>query len=302
MSFSFLYLFFAFLVSATVHKMASEYFIKRSLTNKLKRLRPPTGLGNLHIGKLPNFITQKANVAIRIWSSRFKNLSIVSEEEKRKLRSAGIYRTGVHSYLKLIKVGTGISLPIVLIPASKIIYPDAGTQIDILSSMVLFMIGYKVVDFYLVYRSKVRLEEADRFFSDFLQLLIIAMTAGLSLEASLRRASVQIKRQSLVLHQEAEILLVDLSLRGDRSKAYSLFGDRLKSDYFRNLSVIMQQTERQGVSAVSALRSLAASQSQERFSKMEEKVGRLGVLMTLPLIVFVFPLLFCIIIVPSVFL
>lgn len=290
------------LIALTIYIIGYELLINWRFKRKIALLTPPVSKAKKVAAKpLLSAIVVTRWMPLPLWG-RIKNIAHVSLKEKTRLRRAGIYSINLNTYYKVLKISSGLIVSIAVFILVSLLFPSPNSFYTLFTFPVTFIFGFILVDIFFEQKGNIRLEEANRFFSDFMQLIIISMSAGLSLEASLRRVSHQIKVQSLVLHQETEILLADLSLRGDRAVAFSKFGDRLHSEYFRNLAVIMQQIEKQGVSSVAAMKALAASQSQDRFSQIEAKVSRLGVLMTIPLIVFVFPLLFGVIIIPSVLL
>jgi len=290
------------LFTLIIYIIGGQFLREISFKKRLDDLLPPASNVRENVITLPGSFEKIQKWLASLLSGRLKESLLTSNKQKNKLKRAGEYSFMVHSYYKLIKLASGFLASFSLLLTIFLFFPGSDVYILSMACAVSFAFGYILVDVYYTKKGDRRIEEANRFFSDYLQLLIISLSAGLALEAALRRVSLQIKRQSIVLHQESEILLAELSLRGDRGKAFSHFGERLQSEYFRNLGVIMQQTEKQGVSSVAALKTLAHSQSQDRFSRIEARVGRLGVLMTIPLIVFVFPLLFGIIIVPSVLL
>ena len=290
------------LSSLTIFFFGDQVIKRRVLKRNLSTIKPPSL--QVVTSKPKKFVIPERlkEIFLSSWRTRVMQLTNASESEKKLLRRAGVYDQTIVSFYKLIKVCSSFVMAAFLSLTIFAYFPNINFLLVPVIFFVFSVFGYKTVDIYFGVRAKERLEEANRFFADYLQLLVISISAGMSMEASLRRVSQQIKRQSLVLHQETELLLAELSLRGDRAIGFSNFADRLKAEHFRNLAVVMEQTEKQGVSAVQALKTLGDAQFAERMSAIEAKVSRLGVLMTVPLILFIFPILFGVIIIPTLIL
>ena len=134
---------------------------------------------------------------------------------------------------------------------------------------------------------------------DALDLLVICAEAGLSLDAALERVSREIAPSYPELAEEFGLTSVELGLLPDRSKALQNLTERIDLQGVLSLVNTLIQTERYGTPLAQALRVLAGEMRDERLMKAEEKAARLPATMTVPMILFILPTLFIIIIGPA---
>ncbi|MGO1117730.1 type II secretion system F family protein [Rhodovibrionaceae bacterium A322] len=134
---------------------------------------------------------------------------------------------------------------------------------------------------------------------DAFDLLVICAEAGLSLDASLERVSKEIGESCPELTDELGLTAVELSFLPDRHKALSGLADRVPLAGLRALVNTLMQTERYGTPLADALRVLSHEMRHERMMKAEEKGARLPALLTLPMVVFILPPLFVVLVGPA---
>ncbi|MGB4102177.1 MAG: type II secretion system F family protein [Alphaproteobacteria bacterium] len=134
---------------------------------------------------------------------------------------------------------------------------------------------------------------------DALDLLVICAEAGLSLDAALDRVAREIAPSYPELAEEFALTSVELGLLPERSKALQNLTERVDLQGVLSLVNTLIQTERYGTPLAQALRVLASEMRDERMMKAEEKAARLPAIMTVPMILFILPTLFIIIIGPA---
>ena len=134
---------------------------------------------------------------------------------------------------------------------------------------------------------------------DALDLLVICAEAGLSLDSALDRVAREIGPTYPELAEELGLTSVELGLLPDRSKALQNLTERVDLQGVLSLVNTLIQTERYGTPLAQALRVLASEMRDERMMKAEEKAARLPAVMTVPMILFILPTLFIIIIGPA---
>lgn len=228
-----------------------------------------------------------------------KLMSQATLERKELFKQAGIYNRLIIRNFLFIKVSTAsFCLFIVYLVSSEVINLEFYYAVGI--SVVGSIAGFILPDKYFEAKAAERLKDASKYFPDLIQYLIIALSSGLGVEAALRRISPQIEKQSVVIAQEVNILLAELTILADKKQAYSNLAKRLQSESYKSLTVILQQAATQGVSVIPALRSISELHVNEVATALEAKVGRISVLMTVPLIVFIFPILIGVIVIPSI--
>jgi tight adherence protein C len=135
---------------------------------------------------------------------------------------------------------------------------------------------------------------------DGLDLLVICAEAGLSLDAALTRVSREIAPSTPELAEELALTAAELSFLPDRRKALQNLTRRAPMQEITGLVNTLIQTERYGTPLTRSLRVLAAEFRNERLMRAEAKAARLPATLTLPLILFILPPLFIVLIGPAI--
>lgn len=146
---------------------------------------------------------------------------------------------------------------------------------------------------------KKRLLALQRALSDTLDLMTVCAEAGLSLSATLDRVSRELGVAYPEMAEELTLTALEMGFLPDRNKALSNLADRTGLKEVRGIVSVLIQTEKYGTPIAQALRVLAAEFRQARMMRAEAKAARLPALMTVPMIVFILPTLFIIIIAPA---
>lgn len=145
-----------------------------------------------------------------------------------------------------------------------------------------------------------RQHEITRSFPDAMDLMVICVEAGLSIEGAFDRVTQEIAETSPILAQEMGLATAELAFLGDRSKAYQNFAERTGVPAVKSLATALIQSERYGTSVSTAVKVLATEKRQERMSVAEKKAASLPAKLTVPMIVFFLPVLFIVVIGPSI--
>jgi tight adherence protein C len=134
---------------------------------------------------------------------------------------------------------------------------------------------------------------------DALDLLVICAEAGLSLDSAIKRVGTEIAPTSLEMADELTLTGIELSFLPDRSRALQNLVTRTGMAKLRALVNSLVQSERFGTPLANSLRVLSAEFREERMMKAEEKAAKLPAIMTVPMIMFILPALFMVIIGPA---
>ena len=134
---------------------------------------------------------------------------------------------------------------------------------------------------------------------DALDLMVICAEAGLTLDASLSRVSREMMRQSEELSDEFGLASIELGFLPDRRQALINLTERVPLKSIRGVVATLVQTEKYGTPLAHSLRVLSHEFRNERMMKAEEKAARLPAIMTIPLIMFILPMLFIILLGPA---
>ncbi|MEH3119505.1 MAG: type II secretion system F family protein [Methylorubrum populi] len=159
--------------------------------------------------------------------------------------------------------------------------------------------GLKLPEVYLSNRTSKRQAEIRRAWPDALDLCLICVEAGMSIENAFRRVSVEIASQSVVLAEELALLTAELSFLPERRVAYENLAQRTGLEIVKSLTTALMQAERYGTPLGQALRVLAQESRDHRMTEAEKKAAALPPKLTVPMILFFLPVLFVVILTPA---
>ncbi len=218
-----------------------------------------------------------------------------------KLAQAGIRR----KELAIVVVFARMVLPIVLGGfAAFMIYginyfPTWGGMKKLMGFAAMVGLGYKGPEIYLSNLISKRTDAIRKGLPDALDLLVICAEAGLTVDASFNRVAKELGRAYPELGDEFALTAIELAFLGERRAAFENLAYRVNLEAVKGVTTTMVQTERYGTPLASALRVLSAEFRNERMMRAEEKAARLPAIMTVPLILFILPVLFVVILGPA---
>ncbi|MFC1673163.1 type II secretion system F family protein [Pseudomonadota bacterium] len=141
--------------------------------------------------------------------------------------------------------------------------------------------------------------ELNRGFADALDLMVICVEGGLSVEGAFDRVTEEIADKSPTLAQEFGLTSAELAYLGDRHKAYGNFADRTGLPAIKSLATTLVQSEKYGTPVGQALKVLSQERREERMALAEKKGAALPAMLTVPMILFFLPPLFMVVIGPA---
>jgi tight adherence protein C len=139
-----------------------------------------------------------------------------------------------------------------------------------------------------------------RAFPDALDLLLICVESGMSIEAGFKRVAEEIGSQSIPLTEELTLTTAELSYLPDRRQAYENLAKRTNLEGVKSVCVALQQAERYGTPLAQTLRVMAQENRDMRMAEAEKKAAGLPPKLTVPMILFFLPVLFVVILGPAV--
>lgn len=153
----------------------------------------------------------------------------------------------------------------------------------------------------LVLKNKIQKRQLSirRAFPDALDLLLICVESGMSIEAALRKVSQEIGAQSIPLAEELTLTTAELSYLPDRKQAYENLAKRTGLEGVKSVCLALQQSERYGTPMANALRVMAQENRDMRMAEAEKRAAALPPKLTVPMIVFFLPVLFIVILGPA---
>jgi tight adherence protein C len=138
-----------------------------------------------------------------------------------------------------------------------------------------------------------------RAFPDALDLMLICVESGMSLEATFKRVSEEIGSQSIELAEELTLSTAELSYLPDRRQAFENLAKRAPLEGVKSLCLALQQSERFGTPVAQTLRVIAQENRDQRMTAAEKKAAALPPQLTVPMILFFLPVLFVVILGPA---
>ena len=138
-----------------------------------------------------------------------------------------------------------------------------------------------------------------RAFPDTLDLLLICVESGMSIEAAFKKVSDEVGSQSVALAEELTLTTAELSYLPDRRQAYENLAKRTDLDGVKSVCMALQQAERYGTPLANMLRVMAQENRDMRMSEAEKKAAGLPPKLTVPMILFFLPVLFIVILGPA---
>ena len=183
------------------------------------------------------------------------------------------------------------------------VYLDALKQslaINVAASFASAFLGLKLPEILLNNQIQKRQLSIRRAFPDTLDLLLICVEAGMSIEAAFRKVSQEVGGQSVALAEELVLTTAELSYLQERRQAYENFARRTNLEAVKSVTTALVQAERYGTPLGTALRVLAQETRDMRMSEAEKKAMSLPPKLTVPMIIFFLPVLMLVIMMPAV--
>lgn len=159
--------------------------------------------------------------------------------------------------------------------------------------------SYKAPDLIIDNKRQKRTHAIRKGLPDALDLLVICAEAGLTVDAAFHRVAKELGKAYPELGEEFTLTAIELGFLTERRQAFENLCYRVDLDSIKGVTTTMVQTEKYGTPLASALRVLSAEFRNERMMRAEEKAARLPAIMTVPLILFILPTLFIVILGPA---
>ena len=239
---------------------------------------------------------------VRALLSKFKMLQDDQlQKTQQRLMQAGIRNKDLAFFIIFAR----FVLPLVLgIAAIVLIYvvdfwPTWGGVRRYATVAGLLVLSYKAPDIWLKNKVTKRSHAIRKGLPDALDLLVICAEAGLTVDAAFGRVSRELGKAYPELGDEFGLTAIELGFLNERRQGFENLASRVDLEAVRGVVTTMIQTEKYGTPLASALRVLSAEFRNERMMRAEEKAARLPAIMTVPLILFILPTLFVVILGPA---
>lgn len=246
---------------------------------------------------------QASKLQVRLKSSiaaltqKLGSISRLTEQYKSKMLMAGFYKKTAAASFVLIKV----SLTFVF-PALYLFYTSAtGGQVDLWDPLIAVAsaVGFFCPDLYLKNITTKRFNEISKNWSDVLDIVVISISSGQTIDIALNEAAKNIAPMSKEVARELTVTATELGIFSPRTTAYRRLNERIPLDFVKNFTFDVIQSEKVGTPLAKALQNVAQEHRLHKQQMIEKKAASLGPKLTLPMIMFFFPIIFVVIMTPG---
>jgi tight adherence protein C len=189
------------------------------------------------------------------------------------------------------------------VPAAALLYAEAAGMTlkqQGFATLLALPVGVLGPDWTIAYLRRPYLRALRRGVPDALDLLVVCTEAGMGMETALEHISQEMEASNPPMAMALSRLLDDIRVLPDRRDAFRNFADRTGVAGAKRVSTMMAQSMQYGTPMSQALRAVAIDLRRERVQALEARAARLPVLLTLPLILFIMPSLFIVLIGPTI--
>jgi tight adherence protein C len=297
----------ALAVFATLYSLAAPFMERGDLDKRMKavstereqmRARERARMN----GEGKASLRTQNNQSVRQIVERF-NLreALVDEGTINKLRAAGLRSQNA---LNMFLVARFLLPFLFLILAAVWVFALGNLAAKPMGIRILAVVGFAYLGFYapnIYVSNKVgkRQKSIKKAWPDALDLMLICVESGNSIEAAMRRAAEEIGTSSPELAEELALTIAELSFLQDRKTALENLGTRTQLDIVRSVVQALIQADRYGTPVSQALRVLAQESRDERMNEAEKKAAALPPKLTVPMILFFLPVLVAVILGPA---
>jgi tight adherence protein C len=217
---------------------------------------------------------------------------------QKRLVKAGIYSPAATSWFFFIKLVLILTPPAAVAMANAVGFPVMKNYL--LFGFAAGGIGALAPGFWLDRKITARHNSIRRSLPDFLDLMIVCLEGGLSLQETIRRVNNELRLAHPILSNELDIVQRDIDLSCSIDQALKRFAMRTDFEGVRTLSTFIRESQRFGTQITDALRNHADMLRSQREQLAEENAQKAAVKILLPTLLLIFPAIFVVLVGPAV--
>lgn len=220
---------------------------------------------------------------------------------KSQMVQAGFRNPKAVSWFLAVKLVAAFILPLLIVLPLLLLGllgSKAGIGVALLS--VAGLLGFFGPDLFIHHRIQQRQNTISSSFPDALDMLVVCVEAGLGLDAAINRVASELGHAHPMIAEELQLVALELRAGKGREEALRGLSDRTKVEEISSLTSILVQSEQFGTSIAGALREHADGMRLVRVQNAREKAAKLPVKLIFPIMLFIFPALFLVILGPAV--
>jgi tight adherence protein C len=233
---------------------------------------------------------------------RFKLTNMLeSEDSKDKLARAG-YRgqAPLIAFMFFRFVMPGLVFVVMLFYLFVVTHFQWALMMKVSAAFAGALVGYYLPDIFISNATSRRQKSIMRAFPDALDLMLICVESGMSIESAFGKVTAEIGTQSVELAEELGLTTAELSYLPDRSQAFDNLARRCGHSGVKSVAIALNQAEKYGTPMGQALRVAAQENREMRMQNAEQKAASLPAKLTVPMIIFFLPCLFVVILGPAI--
>jgi tight adherence protein C len=171
----------------------------------------------------------------------------------------------------------------------------ASSWLPIMPALAAAIAGWIFPSLFIGHKVKQRMKAVASGLPSALELLVVCVEAGLSLEDALQRVARELKPSQPALSDELALTWAEVNLLPNRNQAFANLAERINIQSVRSVVGMLTQSLRYGTPLGQSLRVGAVEMRNDQMTRMEEKAARLPALMTIPVMLFIMPTIFLIV-------
>ena len=292
-------LFYAVTQFASESKSTNDVKKRLSAKASLKPSQSTTPEDN-EFDAVPNSDTQMSKVAQKANSFYANNDPKSIKKLRMMLMKAGYMDPNAVGYFiaaRFILGTVGLLIGVVLIST---VFAQSNLGPRILTVVSALAVGYFLPNLYLNRRSAAVEQSNRQGFPDILDLMVVSAEAGLTMEASITRIAQEIKDLYPILAMQLNLASLEIRAGRPIDQALRAFGERLSLEEVKGFATMVQQAKELGTSVSDALRVYSDEMRHKRMMKAEEKAYALPAKMSVPVTLFILPIVIGIAIIPTI--
>jgi tight adherence protein C len=268
-----------------------------AVTTRLEQLQHGTDPGEILARRRRQARSERLKNVLQVLGQRVEGGRKDSSTVRQFLTQAGYPDASAVPIYWASRVTLGAGLP----SAGILILPLVGaaaTQV-LLGTFWLMALGWVGPTFYVRSRLKARQKEVQLALPDMLDMMVVCVEAGLGLNQALARVADEIDHVSSVMSEQLALINLEMRAGTPREEALKNFAERTGLADIRSLVSMLIQTDRFGTSVANALRVHADTMRTKRRQRAEEAAAKTTIKLVFPLVLFVFPAMFVVVLGPS---
>jgi tight adherence protein C len=256
---------------------------RQALTRRVDAIKPV----DLTAGKAPRSKRGRDAPVIRLKSQGF-----AQQEEREIIRlmsRLGIAHNRALASFSIARVIVAVTAAVLSLVSYQVQSDGALSSQGLAIAVGTALAGWLMPAFIITARAKRRVRVIARGLPDALELLVVCVEAGLSLDDGLDRVVAELWESHPALADELALLSADLRILPSRDQALTNLAERIDLPSIRSIVGTLSQTMRFGTPLAQAMKVVAGEMRNDVLLSMEERANRLPALMTVPMIIFILP-------------